>query len=65
MSAAAVSTVRAPDGPRTSDDGQSSFISLARDIQAAARASDRFDLAERVDDAIRSAARTETIVCVV
>ncbi|HKQ17410.1 MAG TPA: dynamin family protein, partial [Solirubrobacterales bacterium] len=42
-----------------------SLVWVARDIKAIAREADRDDLAERVDEAIRRAARTETIVCVV
>ena len=41
------------------------FETLAREIEALARDADRADLAERVQDAGRRAARTETIVCVV
>lgn len=53
--------------PTDLSDGASSesFVWFARDIRALAYGADRHDLAERVDEAIRRAARTETVVCVV
>ena len=63
MPAVAVPTVEPAD---VSDGSPSqSFVWVARDIKALAREADRYDLAERVNEAIRRAARTETIVCVV
>lgn len=62
MPATAVPTVEPADvSARPSEP----FAWVARDIKALAREADRHDLAERANEAIRRAARTETIVCVV
>ena len=63
MSAGAVAPAAAPD--TTDTIGNATFDALARDIEALAREADRGDLAERVVDARRRAARTDTVVCVV
>jgi GTP-binding protein EngB required for normal cell division len=60
MSAAALAPVAAP---QTTD--AMTFDAIARDITALAREADRADLADRVEEATRRAARTDTVVCVV
>ena len=64
MSAAAVAEVVAPARDDASG-SLSAFETLALDVRTLARDADRDDLAERVEEARRRAARTETIVCVV
>jgi GTP-binding protein EngB required for normal cell division len=63
MPVAAVPTAEPADLPARGS--SEPFAWVARDIKALAREAERHDLAERADEAIRRAGRTETIVCVV
>ena len=66
MPVAAVPTAE-PAEPADLSAGRSAepFARAARDVKALAREAERDDLADRADEAIRRAARTETVVCVV
>lgn len=65
MSAAAAAGIVAPAPDDASASAATAFATLSREIETLARDADRADLADRVGEASRRAARTETVVCVV